>query len=171
MRRIGIRIALTLIVAGASLAQAQQPGTPNQPMPRREMGPGGGMGRARVRGVVGEARGPRQSIAAMLLANTGELRLTDQQVTRLAAIARRSEDRRRAMGATIDSLMRNYRPQPGSPPPAGPGPVPAQMRTMMERGREQERADVRDALSVLSIEQQADACMLRDGGARGRGRP
>jgi hypothetical protein len=43
--------------------------------------------------------------ASMFLAHTGELQLTDAQVTRLAAIARRAEAREHAMRARLDSAV------------------------------------------------------------------
>ena len=50
--------------------------------------------------------------AQFLLAHTGELELTDAQVTRLAAIARRSAERRRALRVQMDSM----RPSAGQAP-------------------------------------------------------
>ncbi|HEX6047768.1 MAG TPA: Spy/CpxP family protein refolding chaperone [Gemmatimonadaceae bacterium] len=103
--------------------------------------------------------GPLGSTAEFLLSQTGELRLTDAQVTRLAAIARRSAERRSAARERLDSL----RPQ------LGPGAMrdsaararfrerAEQMRPQMERLREQAAADRRDAIAILTPEQQAQA--------------
>jgi hypothetical protein len=44
-----------------------------------------------------------------LLARTGTLQLTDQQVVKLAAIARRAADRHKAMRASFDSLHAQFR--------------------------------------------------------------
>jgi len=98
--------------------------------------------------------------AAFLLAQTGELKLTDAQVTRLAAIARRSADRRRAIRARVDSM----RPERGF---SGQRPDSAtrdrmrqrfeQLRPDVERLRDQAQADRRDAISVLTPDQQAMA--------------
>jgi len=111
------------------------------------------------RGQGGPMSGPLGNSAEFLLSQTGELRLTDAQVTRLAAIARRSADRRRAMRERLDSL----RPQ------LGPGAMrdsatrarfrerADQMRPQMERLREQAEADRRDAIAILTPEQQAQA--------------
>ena len=108
-------------------------------------------------------RGPMigGGIASMLLAHTAELKLTDQQLSKLAAIARRTDERHKAMRASMDSLMRLDRPQDGAAS-ANPRPRNAdQDRAMMERVRDQERTDLRDALAVLTIDQQADAWMMR----------
>lgn len=43
--------------------------------------------------------------ASMFLLHTGDMQLTDAQVTRLAAIARRSEARHKAMRARTDSMV------------------------------------------------------------------
>jgi len=64
-------------------------------------------------------------VASFLLSHTGELKLSDQQVTRLAAIARRSADRRQAVMRSMDSLMARG-PMPGGfgwrGGPGGPAP-------------------------------------------------
>lgn len=114
------------------------------------------------RGQGGPMSGPLGNTAEFLLSQTGELRLTDAQVTRLAAIARRSADRRRAVRERLDSL----RPQL---PQVGPGAMrdsatrarfrerADQMRPQMERLRAQAEADRRDAIAILTPEQQAQA--------------
>ncbi len=111
------------------------------------------------RGQGGPMSGPLGNTAEFLLSQTGELRLTDAQVTRLAAIARRSAERRRATRERLDSL----RPQ------LGPGTMrdsatrarfrerADQMRPQMERLREQAEADRRDAIAILTPDQQAQA--------------
>ena len=99
------------------------------------------------------------SLAERLLGQTGELRLTDQQVVRLAAIARRADDRRRALRTRMDSLRvtlradttaRRRRFAPDAP-----------LATDLQRMRDQSRADLRDALSVLTPDQQAQAWEMR----------
>jgi hypothetical protein len=103
--------------------------------------------------------GPSANPAEFLLANTGELRLTDAQVTRLAAIARRSAERRRAMRTRFDSL----RPEVArggmrdSATRARLRQRAEEMRPEMERLREQSQADRRDAIAVLTPDQQAQA--------------
>ena len=57
----------------------------------------GGMGAMAMAG--GMHQMMMMDAASMFLAHTGELQLTDAQVTRLAAIARRSEARQKAMHA------------------------------------------------------------------------
>jgi hypothetical protein len=91
--------------------------------------------------------------AAMFLSQTGALQLTDAQVVRLAAIARRSEDRHRALRTRLDSLRPRRAPGDSTArrermaPPAG----------LFEREQEASHADLRDALSVLTADQQARA--------------
>jgi hypothetical protein len=105
----------------------------------------------------------------MLLAHTGELNLTDAQVVKLAAISRRSEARRRSMRAAFDSSRQRFqRPAPGDT--AARRQLREQMRTNMERSRDQMRADERDAIAVLTADQQARAWELvsrRGSGFRG----
>src|SRR6266536_287796 len=72
-----VRRVVVLSVGAAATAAAQGPGGP-------PMGPRPEDARARP-------------AAQMLLANTGTLDLTDAQVVKLAAIARRTEARRRGM--------------------------------------------------------------------------
>ena len=164
-----------LALALALPARAQGPG------PGPERGPGGPGGPG------GPPMGP--SPAEMLLAQTGELKLTDAQVVRLAAIARRTAERREAARASMPR-----------PPAAADGarrqpPSDAEMqriRQQMEQAHEQGRADLRDALAVLTPDQQATAFehlamrhgpggpggpgqmrgmrMRREGGLPGRGR-
>src|SRR5919201_176474 len=52
----------------------------------------------------GGGGGPFGNAAVFLLAQKGELKLSDAQVVRLAAIARRADERRRALGAQLDSV-------------------------------------------------------------------
>ena len=142
-------LAAIVGIAGAITLGAQEP--------RGQRGPGpmpgpGGMG----------ARGGRavDDPAQFLLGRTGELGLTDAQVTRLAAIARRSAERRRALRVQMDSL-RTQRP-PGSPRPDSAERQRMrqrfeQMRPAMERLRTQAQTDRRDAIAVLTPDQQARA--------------
>lgn len=101
------------------------------------------------------APGPRRDLASMLLAHTAELKLSDQQVTRLAAIARRAEERRQAERRTMDSLS-SRGPRPDSLRGGLIGPSPA-MRAQLERLRAEHHADVRETLGVLTLDQQASA--------------
>jgi hypothetical protein len=166
------RLAVTLALAGAfaitSTAHAQQQdtsmrrpprGAPNRApnAARRPMGPpGGGM----------MMMAPQLDVASMLLSHTGEFKLTDQQVTRLAAIARRSADRRQAMRASMDSMRTSRRASPGANATQGPPPA---ARAFAERMREQTHNDLRDAIAVLTVDQQAMGWeMMARRGAGGR---
>jgi hypothetical protein len=136
-----IRILAVLSVAAATSAAAQGP----PPGPR------------------GSA--PRQPAAEMLLSQTGELGLTDAQVVRLAAIARRSEARRRAMRASMDSAEGRFR-QPGDS--VARRQFGERMRAELPRAQEQMQADQRDAIAVLTPDQQARAwTMVSSRGQRG----
>ncbi len=143
-------LAAVVGLAGAITLGAQEP--------RRQRGPGpmpgpGGMG----------ARGSGAAVddpAQFLLGRTGELGLTDAQVTRLAAIARRSAERRRATRMQMDSLQSQRTPGAGRPDSAGRARMRQQfeqMRPAMERLRAQAQTDRRDAIAVLTPDQQARA--------------
>jgi hypothetical protein len=124
---------------------------------------------AAAQGPVGQrGSAPRQPAAEMLLSRTGELGLTDAQVVRLAAIARRSEARRRAMRASMDSAEGRFR-QPGDS--AARRQFGERMRAEMTRAQEQIQADQRDAIAVLTPDQQARAWSMvsnrGQGGQRG----
>ncbi|HYC50598.1 MAG TPA: Spy/CpxP family protein refolding chaperone [Gemmatimonadaceae bacterium] len=129
--RCTIRFAAILTFAGAATALAQGP------VGARPGIPAGGSAPA----------------AKLLLSSTGELGLTDQQVVRLAAIARRSEARRVSMRAAMDSARIRF--TPGDT--AGRRQFAARMRADAERAREQQRADQRDAIAILTPDQQAKA--------------
>ena len=148
------RLAPVLAIAGAfaitSLAHAQQPDP--------------GAGRPPNGAPMGA---PSMDVASRFLSQTGELKLTDQQVTRLAAIARRSAEHRQTVRSSLDSL----RPQRFGPSGAGRDSVrrqgpPAAARVLAMRMRDQAHADVRDALAVLTPDQLATAwgMMSRRGG-------
>jgi hypothetical protein len=115
--------------------------------------------------------GPQVDVASMLLSHTGDFKLTDQQVTRLAAIARRTAERRQAMRASMDSMFASR----AAPPAAGQGtarplgPPPA-ARAFAEKMRDQAHADLRDAIAVLTVDQQAMGweMMARRGAAGAR---
>ena len=136
-------------VAGAITVGAQEP--------RGQRGPGFGPGP----GGMGVPRGGAvDDPAQFLLGRTGELGLTDAQVTRLAAIARRSAERRRAFGMQMDSLRSQRAPSGTRPDSADRARMRQrfeQMRPAMERLRAQAQTDRRDAIAVLTPDQQARA--------------
>jgi Spy/CpxP family protein refolding chaperone len=139
MKRLIFSTVMVCAATAATLG-AQQPG----PGPSA-MGRGGA--------------GAVQDPAEFLLGHTGEFRLTDAQVTRLAAIARRSADRRRSLRAQMDSL-RPERPMREGPDSAARARMRQrfdEMRPRMEKLREQSQADRRDAIAVLTPDQQAQA--------------
>jgi hypothetical protein len=110
-------------------------------------------------------------VASRFLAQTGELKLTDQQVTRLAAIARRSAEHRQAMRTSLDSLRPvQFGPGANRDSVRRQGP-PAAARALGTRMRDQMHADLRDALAVLTPDQLATAwgMMERRGGGGGPG--
>lgn len=147
--RSTIRILTLLSLAAATTAAAQGP---VPPMPPASEGPGGA------------------PAAKLLLANTGELGLSDAQVVRLAAIARRSEARRVALRAAMDSNRRRMETQPVDT--AAQRQFRDRMRSTFEREREQSQTDLRDAIAVLNADQQARAWQMvatRGVGRGGRG--
>ncbi|HUQ82663.1 MAG TPA: Spy/CpxP family protein refolding chaperone [Gemmatimonadaceae bacterium] len=156
-------LATALACSSAMMLGAQGPG------PGRGFGPG-------PRGS-GGGGGAVENPAEFLLSHTGELELTDAQVTRLAAIARRSAVRRQSLRTQLDSL----RPQgvrgerPDSAARDRMRQRFEQMRPAMQRLRDQSQADRRDAIAVLTPDQQAQAWERvarqgrMDGGAGFRG--
>lgn len=167
----GVALAITIIAAPAARGQSAAPAPTRMPdgemRPRvREMtmnhdGPGHAAMTMKMRG-----KGPG-SIASMFLAQTAELKLNDGQVTRLAAIARRTDDRHKAMKATMDSAMKSHMAMARSDRDRMPMQDEAGMRAMHEKMMAAERADVRDALGVLTLDQQADAWMMKGEGMHG----
>jgi hypothetical protein len=109
---------------------------------------------------------PAMDAADFLLAHTGDLKLTDGQVVRLAAISRRAADRRQQLRSTFEARRDQMTP--------GLAPSPADRQRMMqqfEQVRDQTRADLRDALAVLTPDQQAQAWEMaarEHGGGPGR---
>lgn len=191
MRSTHVVLAFAL-VAGAGAAHAQQPapapqpgqGPPRQGPPPQARGvapggrrmapmpgaPDGGQMPGGPGMMAGPMAGGGGGIASMLLAHSAELKLTDSQLSRLAAIARRTDDRHQAMRASMDSVMRANRPQADGTAPANPRPLNGdQGRAMMTRMRDQERTDLHDALAVLTIDQQTDAWMMRGAGPMSTG--
>ena len=153
MSRLSTSLALIGVLALAPNLGAQTPNS-GAPVPRRAGPPRGGPPAGMPMGMpMGAPMGP--DISAMLLSHTGELKLSDQQVTRLAAIARRTSERRDAMRRSMDSLMTARRGEaPDSARRMGPPPA---LQANMERMREQAHTDLRDALAVLTPDQQATA--------------
>lgn len=146
MRRLALLLALALAPAIHAQAPERGPG----PGPRGGGPPPFARGRAFGPGMRAPG-GASADIGAFLLAHTAELKLSDQQVTRLAAITRRSGDRRQAMMRAMDSLA-TRRPRGDSLGRGPGGPSPA-MRAAAEGQRDQRRADLREALAVLTPEQ------------------
>ena len=159
MRRLALLLALAL--APALQAQTPEPGPGPRPNPGRGEGgpPPFARGPAFGPGMRGpDMRGPDGApgdIGSFLLAHTADLKLSDQQVTRLAAIARRSADRRQAAMRSMDSLAtRRFRNDSAGRGPGGPPPA---MRAEADRFRQLRHADLREALAVLTPDQQASA--------------
>lgn len=177
MTTIRTVLALTLSIAASGYAQQGNAAPPRHGPPPQGAQPQGpppqqrGMhGTGPMREMQGGGADMRQpgppigGLASMLLAHTAELKLTDQQLPRLAAIARRTDDRHRAMRTTMDSTAGASRPQGDQSQQMGPRSMPDAMRATMERTRGQGRGDVRDALAVLTLDQLADAWLMRGPG-------
>jgi hypothetical protein len=142
-------LALAGVLALAAPAMAQDrtpaPGAPGAPMRVRVAAP---MVMRYERGGPG---GMMQNQADFLLGHTGELKLTDQQVVRLAAIARRAHDRTEGMHHNM--MAQHMGAGAGEPSAADM----QRMQAAMEEMHTQMRADLRDALAVLTPDQQAIA--------------
>lgn len=153
MRMTSVRSALllTIVAAGSLAAQVPAPGAGERmPAPRSAA-----------------------NAAQLFLANTAQLQLNDQQVTRLAAIARRAETREQARRAAFDSLRaRSVAPTDSAGRAQRRSELANAMRTTMERARAERHTELRDALTVLTPDQQARAWELRGRPDRGpRARP
>lgn len=119
--------------------------------------------------VPGTPRGDRPMgapAAQMLLARTGELGLTDAQVVRLAAIARRAESRRATLRASMDSARQRFAAGQQADT-AARRQFRQRMQADMQKAMEAGRTDQRDAIAVLNADQQAKAWEMV--AARGRG--
>jgi hypothetical protein len=172
MSRLSTSLSLIGVLALAPILGAQTPNS-GAPAPRRPAGPARGgppPGMPMGMPIGAQMRGP--DISAMLLSHTGELKLSDQQVTRLAAIARRTSERRDAMRRSMDSLMTVRRGEAPDSARGRMGPPPA-LQANMQRMREQAHTDLRDALGVLTPDQQATAweIVAMRGGRGGPGAP
>jgi len=102
----------------------------------------------------------RRAGVAFFLAHTGELNLTDAQVTKLAAIARRIAERHKAMRASFDSTRTQWRQGAQGNRDSSGGRMHARMPgppAGMAREHEAEHADLRDAIAVLNPDQLAHA--------------
>jgi hypothetical protein len=158
MRRLALLLALALAPALHAQAPEPGPGAGAPPGPGRGGRPGGPPPFARGRGFGPALRAPGRppgDIGSFLLSHTAELKLSDQQVTRLAAIARREGDRRETMMRRMDSLVTRRPRGDSADRGAGPGAPPPLMRAEAERMRQQQHADLREALGVLTPDQQA----------------
>ena len=152
--RSSIKLAAILVAVAATAVTAQQPqpgpgGPPPNRPPMGQMGPGGGPMQPMQEGMGIPA-------AKMLLANSAELDLTDAQVVKLAAIARRGEARRRSMRAAMDSARQRFMPGQASDS-AARRQFGDRMRADMQKMRDQAQTDQRDAIAVLTADQQAKA--------------
>lgn len=178
-RTIGL-LAVALVTVSAPLAA--------QGVARGERGAQGARVRAQGQGMaMARMQAPARG-AEFLLAHAGELQLTDQQVVRLAQIARRTAERRQAMrermaaAAPVRAMrgpgMRGQAMRGQAAQPADSATRAARMqqmqarrdslRTAMQQRRDEVRADLQAALDVLTPEQRARAFELvsRRGGRR-----
>ena len=147
MSRFTVALALASVVGLASATNAQAPNArPGSPMRQGPVGPPMGMG---------APMGPAMDIGSFLLSHTGELKLSDQQVTRLAAISRRAADRRDAMRRSMDSLFASRGAARGDSARRDRVGPPPGLAANGQRMRDQMHADLREALSVLTPDQQA----------------
>ena len=111
--------------------------------------------------------GMSMDVASMFLAHTGDLQLSDAQVTRLAAIARRSEARQKAAHARMDSAMTTMHQKVEAARDGNGAPRAAMMMMRMpmpsEADRKAQHEDDRDAFSVPTPDQLATAWELMRG--------
>lgn len=154
---LGTALVLAVAAAPAAFAQRPAPMAGSRDSMRHEMPGMDGPGRREVRvTMAGPGMGMMKGgIASMLLGQTAALKLSDQQVTRLAALARSAEAQQSAMRAQMDSTHRAMRAQMRSG--GGMPAMPADMEARMKAMHDQMHANVRDALAVLTPDQLATA--------------
>ena len=180
MRMMRLLSALSLVASVPCIVRGQTP-APSEPKsppaPRHETQAAPEARRVEVRKTV-MARGPMGAMApvmmrarqmggmmmdaaSMFLAHTGELQLTDAQVTKLAAIARRAESREKAMHARMDSAMAHAKAEAGHDG-MGDGMMMMRMRMFMptEAERKAQHEDDREAFSIPTPDQLATAWEL-----------
>lgn len=143
MRNAFRLVALLAVVATPLAAQG-----PGEPMMNRGMGPGAAPPPA----------------ARFLLAHTGELNLTDAQVVKLAAIERRAEARRVTTRTAMDSMRARFMAQ-GMPADSAAraarhNVMMSTMQANQTKMREGQQADLREAVAVLTADQQAKVWQL-----------
>jgi hypothetical protein len=177
MKMIKLLSALPLIASVSSVALGQTPApsaAPPPPAVKHEPGPTPEPRRMEVRKMVMAhaamaapvamrpgMHGRMMDAASMLLAHTGELQLTDAQVTKLAAIARRSEAREKAMSTRMDSLkMREH--SDGMADGRGGDMRVVRMRVveMSDADRKAQHEDNREAFAIPTPDQLATAWEL-----------
>jgi hypothetical protein len=160
VRLIKLFSAVSLVASAPCVLNAQNPAPVERRVEVRTMGPDGmrpmkmAMGGMRREMMMMDA-------ASMFLSHTGDLQLTDAQVTRLAAIARRAETRQKAMRARMDSAMMAMHGRADAQPRDGVGGGMAAMMIHMPMPTEAERKaqheDDRDAFAVPTPDQLATA--------------
>ncbi|MEX2570897.1 MAG: Spy/CpxP family protein refolding chaperone [Gemmatimonadota bacterium] len=101
------------------------------------------------------AAGPLASSAEFLLSHTARLELTNDQVVRLAEIARQAEARRTELRASLQAA----RPQ-AQPTPEARLELRERMRETMESVSAEAERERGEAIAVLTAEQQARAWEL-----------
>ena len=183
MRCIKLLSALSLVVSAPCVLSGQNPAPASPPpAPRREAAPMPAERRMEVRSMVmakagmrpmmmrdgGGMHGMGMNVAEMFLAHTGDLQLSDAQVTKLAAIARRSEARQKATQARMDSSMKSMHERVEvSRDGNGNGAPRAMMMMRMpmpsEADRKAQHEDDREAFSVPTPDQLATAWEMMRG--------
>lgn len=186
MKMIKLLSALPFIASVSSVALGQTPApsaAPPPPAVKHEPGPTPEPRRMEVRKMVmahaamagpvamraGMPGGRTMDAASMLLAHTGELQLTDAQVTKLAAIARRSEAREKAMHTRMDSVKLREHAEVMADGRGGDMRV-VRMRVveMSDADRKAQHEDNREAFAIPTPDQLATAWELMAMHHRGR---
>ena len=158
-------LSLTVFVPCILSGQNPAPVPPSPMAAHRTVIAAPGERRMIVRAVADQAMMHRMMMpdaASMFLGRAGQLQLNDSQVTRLAAIARRSASRMQAMHARMDSAMTAMRSRAGmqmSGDGAADGAAMMMMSMPMQSSadRAAQHEDDRDAFSVLTADQLATA--------------
>lgn len=159
-KMISSAVALATLIPGVLVAQNPAPTYRHPAMPSEAAAAPAARRMMAMRMMDARPMGPMMMMdaASMFLGCTGELQLTDAQVTKLAAIARRSQARQDAMRERMDSAMTTARISDGSQDGGAPMMTVVLRRSMpTDAERKAQHEDDRDAFAVLTPDQLATA--------------
>jgi len=153
-------VAIAAFIPGVLIAQNPAPTYSHSAMPAEGAAAPAARRMMAMRMMDARAMAPAMTMdaASMFLGCTGELQLTDAQVTKLATIARRSQARQAAMRARMDSAMTTARMSDGGQDGGAPMMMVVLRRSMpTDAEQKAQHDDDRDAFAILTPDQLATA--------------